>query len=147
VDKITLSRITAFADADALRSLAEKAAKGKNVALLKKPEKTMVLLQVREPVKQSRFFLGELLAVQCIVELDGTRGAAVQMGDDLSKVQDAAILDALHSGGFGGFALVEQELLRLEEARRQEVADQAAAVRRNHVRFHALEDREIEKRL
>ncbi|MDR1317285.1 MAG: phosphonate C-P lyase system protein PhnG, partial [Spirochaetales bacterium] len=147
MDKITLSRITAFARADDLRPLAQKAAAGKNVAVLKEPEKTMVLLQVREPVKQSCFFLGELLAVQCTVEVDGARGAAVQMGDDLSKVLDAAVLDAVHSGGCEAFAAIEPGLLRLEEERKQEEARQAAQVRRTRVRFHVLEDREIEERL
>jgi alpha-D-ribose 1-methylphosphonate 5-triphosphate synthase subunit PhnG len=146
MDKITLSRITAFADAQSLRLLAEKAAAGKDVVLLKKAETTMILLQVREPVKQSLFFLGELLAVHCTVMVDGSRGAAVQMGEDLLKVQAAAVLDAVHSGDPSGFALVEEDLLRIEEARRREAARQAADVRRTRVKFHALEDREIEER-
>jgi alpha-D-ribose 1-methylphosphonate 5-triphosphate synthase subunit PhnG len=146
MDKLALSRITAFADAGRLRALAERASEGKNVVLLKKAEKTMVLLQVREPVRQSRFFLGELLAVQCTVQVDGARGAAVQMGEDLAKAEASAVLDALHSGGAEAFAPVEAELLRLEEARKREAARQAAEVRRTQVKFHALEDREIEER-
>jgi phosphonate C-P lyase system protein PhnG len=146
MDKITLSRITAFADTDTLRALAEKASAGRNVLLLKKAEKTMVLLRVREPVRRSCFFLGELLAVQCTVQVDGARGAAVQMGDDLAKVEAAAVLDALHSGGFEGFARVEAELLRLEEARKSSAARQAADVLKTQVKFHALEDRQIEER-
>jgi alpha-D-ribose 1-methylphosphonate 5-triphosphate synthase subunit PhnG len=145
MDKLTLSRITAFADANTLCALAKKASAGRNVLLLKKAEKTMVLLQVREPVRQSRFFLGELLAVQCTVQVDGERGAAVQMGDDLAKVQAAAVLDALHSGGFDGFARVEAELLCLEEERKSSAVRQAADVRRTQVKFHALEDRQIEE--
>jgi alpha-D-ribose 1-methylphosphonate 5-triphosphate synthase subunit PhnG len=143
MDKITLSRICAFADAAQLGALAVKAAEGRKAALLKGPEKTMVLLQVREPVRQSRFYLGELLAAQCVVELDGVRGAAVLMGDDLDKARDAAVLDAAHSGGFPGFARVEGELLRLEEARRAELAKEAAEIRKTEVSFRSLEDREL----
>jgi alpha-D-ribose 1-methylphosphonate 5-triphosphate synthase subunit PhnG len=142
MDKRALSRISAFADTGLLRTLAEKAAAGKEVLFLKKPEKTMVLLQVKEPVKQSLFYLGEMLAVHCIVELSGVKGAAVLAGDDFSKAEAAAVLDAAHSGGFAEFALIEPELQRLEQARQEKEAKQAAAVKETQVRFHALEDRE-----
>jgi len=142
MNKQTLSRISASADTDALRSLAERAAGGKELLFLKKPEKTMVLLQVRESVKQSLFYLGEMLAVHCIVELAGVRGAAVLAGDDFSKAEAAAVLDAAHSGAFAEFALIEPELLRLEEVRQQKVGKQASAVKATQVRFHVLEDRQ-----
>ena len=102
----------------------------------------MVLLQVKEPVKQSLFYLGEMLAVHCIVELAGVRGAAVMMGDDISKAEAAAVLDAAHSGGFVEFSLLEPELLRLKETRQKECIKQAAAVNETKVRFHMLEDQE-----
>jgi alpha-D-ribose 1-methylphosphonate 5-triphosphate synthase subunit PhnG len=143
MDKLTLSRISAFAEPDQLRSLADKAAEGREVILLREPEKTMVLLRIKEPVRQSRFYLGELLASHCIVEIGGARGAAVLMGDDLDKAKAAAMLDAVHSGGFPGFALVEPELLRLEEKRRTEEERKAAAVRKTQVSFRVLEDREL----
>ena len=142
MDKLTLSRISTFADTELLSSLAEKAAGGRELLFLKRPEKTMVLLSVKEPVKQSQFYLGEMLAVHCIVELSGVRGAAVLAGDDLSKAEAAAVLDAAHTGGFAEFALAEPELLRLEQTRQREAAKQTAAVKETQVRFHVLEDRD-----
>jgi alpha-D-ribose 1-methylphosphonate 5-triphosphate synthase subunit PhnG len=141
MDKITLSRICAFTAPALLASLAAKAADGREAVLLKGPEKTMVLLQIQEPVRHTRFYLGELLAARCMVELGGVRGAAVLMGDNLDKVRSAAVLDAAHSGGFPGFALVEPELLRQEEARKAELAKETAEIRRTQVSFQALEDR------
>ncbi|MDR2258280.1 MAG: phosphonate C-P lyase system protein PhnG [Treponema sp.] len=143
MDKITLSRICAFAKPDILESLASKAVEGQEAEILKGPEKTMVLLQVREPVRRSRFYLGELLAAHCVVEMGGVRGAAVMMGDDLEKAKAAAVLDAAHSGGFPGFALVEGELLALEEARKAEMANEAAEIRKTKVSFRSLEDKEL----
>jgi len=143
MDKRTLSRISTFAETEILRSLAEKAAGGRELLFLKKPEKTMVLLSVKEPVRQSLFYLGEMLAVHCIVELAGVRGASVLAGDDFSKAESAAVLDAAHSGGFSEFALVEPELLRLDEARQKEAGKQTAAIKETQVRFHVLEDREV----
>ena len=143
MDKLTLSRICAYADGALLRPLAEKAAEGREAALLKGPEKTIVLLQVREPVRKSRFYLGELLAAHCVVELGGVRGAAVLMGDDLDKARDAAVLDAALYGGFPGFALVEGELFRLEEARKAELGKEAAEIKKTKVSFRSLEDKEL----
>jgi alpha-D-ribose 1-methylphosphonate 5-triphosphate synthase subunit PhnG len=142
MDKFTLSRICAFAGAELLAPLAAKAAEGREAALLKGPEKTMVLMQVREPVRHGRFYLGEVLAAHCVVEIEGVRGAAVLMGDDLEKTRYAAILDAVHSGGFPGFALVEGELLALEEQRKKELAQEAADIRKTRVSFQSLEDKE-----
>ena len=143
MNKRTLSRISAFAKTETLCSLAEKAAGARKLLFLKKPEKTMILLSVKEPVKQSRFYLGEMLAVHCIVELSGVKGAAVLAGDDFSRVEAAAVLDAAHSGAFAEFGLVEPELLRLEETRRKEAEKQTAAVKETQVNFHVLEDMEV----
>jgi hypothetical protein len=57
MDKRTLSRIMNFADTALLRDLAEKAARGREVLILKPAEKTLVLLQIREPERGGRFFL------------------------------------------------------------------------------------------
>jgi alpha-D-ribose 1-methylphosphonate 5-triphosphate synthase subunit PhnG len=143
MDKLTLSRILAFADPARLSDLAEKAAMDKDVLLLKKPEKTMILLKIREPVKGGRFYLGEALAAHCVVEIDGARGAAVQLGDDMEKILSAAVLDAAHTGNFPGFELVEDELMELDAAREAEAAGVASAVRSTQVRFHILEDKEL----
>ena len=143
MDKQTLSRISTFAETGVLLSLAEKIAGKRELIILKKPEKTMVLLTVKEPVKQSLFYLGEMLAVHCIVELDGVRGAAVLAGDDFSKAEAAAVLDAAHTAVFKEFVLAEPELLRLDEARKKETSKQTEAVKETQVRFHVLEDREL----
>jgi alpha-D-ribose 1-methylphosphonate 5-triphosphate synthase subunit PhnG len=143
MDKLTLSRICAYAGPALLASLAEKAAEGRETALLKGPEKTMVLVQVREPAQRSRFYLGELLAAHCVVELGGIRGVGVMIGDDLEKAKAAAVLDAAHSGGFPGFSLVEPELLRLEDRRQGELAKEAEEIRKTRVSFQSLEDREL----
>jgi alpha-D-ribose 1-methylphosphonate 5-triphosphate synthase subunit PhnG len=143
MDKLTLSRVLAFADRAKLGVLAQKAVSGKEVLLLKKPEKTMILLKIREPVRQSRFYLGEALAAHCVVEIDGVRGASVQLGDDLEKTLSAAMLDAAHTGNFPGFELVMDELMSLDASRAAEAGRIASVVRSTQVRFHILEDKEL----
>ena len=52
------------------------------------------MMQVREPVCEERFFLGEVLVTRAEVELDGTRGWAMRIGEDRAATLAAAILDA-----------------------------------------------------
>ena len=143
MDKNKLSRISAFAETGILQSLAKKVMGGRELLFLKKPEKTMVLLQVKEPVKQSLFYLGEMLSTHCIVEIAGVKGASVLAGDDFQRAEAAAVLDAAHSGGFPEFALIESELLRLDEARQIEAGKLTTKVKETQVRFHVLEDRGV----
>ncbi|MDR1330125.1 MAG: phosphonate C-P lyase system protein PhnG [Oscillospiraceae bacterium] len=142
MDKQTLSRITASAPTAALQTLAEKVTANRRMEYVKGPEKTMILLTVREPVRNSNFYLGEALAVHCIAELDGVRGAAVALGDDLGRAGAAAALDAAHTGGFPEFAAIEVRLLELEELRKSAESETAALVRGTQVKFHVLEDKE-----
>ncbi|MDR1514155.1 MAG: phosphonate C-P lyase system protein PhnG [Synergistaceae bacterium] len=143
MDKMTLSRVSVFTDPARLDELAKRAASGRDILLLKKPEKTMILLMIREPVKGSRFYLGEALAAHCVVEIDGVRGASVQLGDDMGKTLSAAVLDAAHTGNFPGFEAVEAELMELDATRAAEAAGRASDVRSTQVRFHIMEGKEL----
>jgi alpha-D-ribose 1-methylphosphonate 5-triphosphate synthase subunit PhnG len=102
-----------------------------------------VQLTVREPVKNSRFYLGEALAAHCVAELDGARGAAVTLGDCLERASAAAMLDAGHSGGFPEFFAVESRLLALGDELRRADGERAALVRSTRVNFQILEDRTL----
>jgi phosphonate C-P lyase system protein PhnG len=143
MDKRSLSRIMNFADTALLRDLAERAAGGREALILKPAEKTLALVHIREPAQGGCFFLGEALVAHCIVELGGVRGAAVQLGDDLGRVQAAAMLDAAHSGGFAEFTLVLPQLLALEAERAEALEREAELVRGTAVQFQSLEDREL----
>lgn len=58
------------------------------------PEVGLVMMQVREPVCEERFFLGEVLVTRAEVALSGTHGWAMRMGEDREATLAAAILDA-----------------------------------------------------
>jgi alpha-D-ribose 1-methylphosphonate 5-triphosphate synthase subunit PhnG len=103
----------------------------------------MILLTIREPARNGRFYLGEALAVHCVAELDGARGAAVALGDDIDRARAGAALDAAHSGGFPEFDAEEERLADLRRGIEKSVGEKAALIRGTHVRFHALEDKAI----
>ena len=67
------------------------------------PEVGLVMLQLREPVCEERFFLGEVLVTRAEVELRGARGWSMRMGEDRVATLAAAILDAEAAAG-GEFA-------------------------------------------
>ena len=61
---------------------------------MKAPAKTLAMIKLREPVKNSLFYLGEALVCDTVVELGGTKGTAVVLGDDFDKVSSMAVIDA-----------------------------------------------------
>lgn len=94
------------------------------------PEIGLVMMQVREPVCEERFFLGEVLVTRAEVELRGTRGWAMRMGEDRAATLAAAILDA-EAEANGEFAdhiagLCHEVKTDLRWAREQEWAEIAA---------------------
>ena len=69
-------------------------ADGAQLTVLVPPEVGCVATEVREPVGHERFLLGDVLACRAEVELAGTRGWAMRLGDDRVAVLAAAVCDA-----------------------------------------------------
>ena len=81
MEKKELFRIMAAADGSMLRELAQPLAEKYGVSVVKAPAKTLAMIKLREPVKNSLFYLGEALVCDTVVELGGTKGTAVVLGD------------------------------------------------------------------
>ncbi|MDR2715081.1 MAG: phosphonate C-P lyase system protein PhnG [Coriobacteriales bacterium] len=109
MDKKRLSRILARASKADLAVLSAEIQKAHEPLIVKEPGKTLTMIKMREPVKQSLFYLGEVIVCEAIVELDGIKGAAVLMGDDTEKVLDMAIIDAaINKGVFDSMDKLQQ---------------------------------------
>lgn len=63
------------------------------------PEVGLVMVQVREPVCEERFHLGELVVTRAEVSHAGARGWAMRPGDDRVAVLAAAVCDAVANAG------------------------------------------------
>lgn len=100
---------------------------GGDLRVIVAPELGMVMLQVREPVAEERFYLTEVLVTRAEVELDGVRGWAMRAGDDGLAALAAAVADA--AAGAGHLAAVEALCatteLRLADVRAAELAELA----------------------
>ncbi len=99
MEKRRLFRILARADRNLVRTLSEEVQKKHRVTVIKDPGKTLTMIKLREPVKQSLFYLGEVIVCETVIELDGVKGAAVTMGDDTEKTLHMAIIDAAVNKG------------------------------------------------
>jgi len=87
--------LLAVADPDELVSLADALlAHGVRLEVLRAPEVGCVSTQVVDPVVGERFLLGDVLACEAEVTLDGVRGWAMRVGDDRAAVLAAAVCDA-----------------------------------------------------
>ena len=94
MDKKRLFRILTKADAHTVSELSAKIREQHKIVIIKEPNKTLTMIKMREPVKESLFYIGEVMVCEAIVELDGVKGIAVTMGDDYEKTLGMAIIDA-----------------------------------------------------
>lgn len=89
------AELLALADSQRLVELGERClAETDAFELTSEPRVGTLPLEVREPVVGERFLLGDVLAVTAEVELGGTPGWAMRLGDDRVAVLAAAICDA-----------------------------------------------------
>lgn len=89
-----LSQILGNCTRETLQRLAQPVLDAYPVSVVRKPTKTLVMVRMRETVAKADFYLGEMLACEALVELQGQKGFALMAGDDLEKVLAAAVIDA-----------------------------------------------------
>ena len=87
--------LLAAADGDELIELADTCLAGaREFTVTAPPRAGCVTAQVRDPVRRERFLLGDVFTCSAEVELDGTRGWAMRLGDDRATVLAMAICAA-----------------------------------------------------
>lgn len=133
------AELLARARADELEPLAEEVltASGEQPVVLSGPDVGMVMMQVREPVAEERFYVGEVLVTQIEVELSGQRGWSMRLGDDTRATLAAGLLDAAAEGA----ARTQVEALCSRVAEREDLAARTewAAIAPTEVRFEELD--------
>ncbi len=102
--------IMAATDAGIIHKMAEKISSKYEVTIIKKPSKTLTMIKMREPVKKSLFYLGEVMVTETIVEINSIKGMAVTMGDDFDKVLSMAVIDCGFNNKFPEMQAIEKEL-------------------------------------
>lgn len=93
--KKEISAILSRATREEVEAIAEPWKETEQIEIIKQPQKTLVMVKVRESVGQSLFYLGEVLATECMVTVNGEKGFSVMAGDDFDKTLSAAVIDGL----------------------------------------------------
>jgi alpha-D-ribose 1-methylphosphonate 5-triphosphate synthase subunit PhnG len=94
------------------------------------------MIKMREPVRQSLFYVGEVIVCEAVVELDGVKGIAVCMGDDTEKTLDMAIIDAaVNKGVFQGM----DTLIALEKEQENRIMRENAMHLKTMVNFTSMD--------
>ena len=136
MEKKRLSKILAKTDRATIAALSAEIQKNHRPVIIKEPGKTLAMIKMREPVKQSLFYIGEVIVCEATVEIGGVKGAAVAMGDDLEKTLDMAIIDAaVNKGVFTGM----DALFALEEEQSGRVMRENAMHLKTMVNFESLD--------
>ena len=143
MDKNRLFRIMAHAPAESVIALGQIIENGYTVKVLKEPQKALAMIRIRESVKNSDFYLGELLTCEAMVEIEGKKGVAVTMGDDFSKVLSMAVVDAADNAGLPELKRqIEPALLNLERQWIQRIEQENGMYLKTMVNFQSMDSEE-----
>ncbi|MBQ8515458.1 MAG: phosphonate C-P lyase system protein PhnG [Ruminococcus sp.] len=141
MDKKRLFRIMNRADRDEIIEYASEIQAGYQVMIVKKPEKSLAMVKMREPVKESLFYIGEVIVTDAIVSIGGTTGRAVAMGDDFDKTVAMAIIDA--ACNYGCFQR-ENELYDLERKQQERIEKENTMFMKTMVNFNSMDSEAAE---
>ena len=67
MDKKRLTKILAKSDRAALAALSACVLEAYPVVIVKEPSKTLTMIKMREPVRQSLFYIGEVIVCEAVV--------------------------------------------------------------------------------
>lgn len=139
MEKKRFFRILGKASRQQVSALAAPYKEKQRITVIKEPAKSLAMIRMREPVKESLFHLGEVIVCEASVLLGQAKGTAVTMGDDFEKVMDMAVLDAAVNAGI---FQEEDALLSLEAAQIAETKKENALYWNTMVSFTAMDAEE-----
>lgn len=136
MEKRRLFKIMSKAGRSEIMNLADEIKNAHDVMVVKEPEKALTMIKMREPVKESLFYLGEVIVTEATVSVNGVNGTAVAMGDDYEKTLSMAIIDAAYNGN-----LFEKEsvLLELEKEQISKAEKENAMFMKTMVNFRSMD--------
>lgn len=136
MEKKRLFKIMSKADRSVILELAEDIKKEHEVVIVKAPEKVLAMVKMREPVKEMKFYIGEVIVTETTVSMEGVTGHAVAMGDDFEKTLSMAIIDGAYNGGFFH---QEEVLLKLEKEQKIQEEKENAMFMKTMVNFNSMD--------
>lgn len=136
MEKKRIFRIMSKAERSVIIELAEEIKKEHEVVIVKAPEKVLAMVKMREPVKEMKFYIGEVIVTETTVSVSDVTGHAVAMGDDFEKTLSMAIIDSACNGGF---FKKEELLLKLEKEQKIQEEKENAMFMKTMVNFNSMD--------
>ena len=135
-----LTRIISSMDDQTAQILAEEAVGLFPVRVLREPEPAMVMVRHTDPVEGTPFCLGELIVMECEVEIAGKLGFGCVAGNEPVKSFVSACVDAVEDSDSGAaesfLAMVRKEadaVIKREE-------EESSRIARTRVDFDVKKD-------
>lgn len=137
--KKRLFSIMAKASLSEIQVIAEPLTHKYSIQIIKEPAKSLAMVQLRETVRESLFYIGEVLVVEAIVSVGDVKGMAVTLGDDFEKVLAMAILDACLNKKIKESGAIEQSLFQLERKQIEKEQKENALFQKTKVNFNSID--------
>ena len=139
MDKKTMFKILSLAKEADISPIADRLISKYKVQLVKEPHKTLVMLKVRESVKNSLFYLGEALATECMVNFESVKGYALVLGDNFKKATSIAVIDGALNAGVSEREEIISLIFSLEREQKKKNEAQNAKILTSKVNFDVME--------
>lgn len=127
-------------DLEPLKGLVAELEQSHTVVVRRSPSVCLTMIPAEDSLEGQKFYLGEALATECEVAVDGTSGFGLCLGDEPVRAYCIAVVDALLHGG--GPVLPEIEAFLDEQgqivARRDR--DEFDLVLQTQVNFKLMEE-------
>lgn len=138
--KKEISAILSRASKEEVEEITAPLKESEQIEIVKPPQKTLVMVKVRETVGKSLFYLGEVLATECMVTVNGIKGFSVIAGDDFDKSLSVAVVDGLLNNKNTNVKKekVMQEIVKLEKKQQAGRARLNAEILKSKVNFNVM---------
>ncbi len=130
-------------DAELAHSLAKEVQDSCSVVVVQEPEDSLVMVQVREGAKGSRFYLGEVLVTEAKVQLAGVLGLGLVRGHEPQRALDLAIIDAAYAAEIAVVKQWEGRLLEAEQKRLEDRRQRAQEILQTRVSFESMQEEDV----
>jgi len=110
------------------------------VSVRKSPSICLAMIPAQDSLEAQKFYLGEALATECEVEVDGRQGFGLCLGEEPVRAYCLAVLDALLYGGAAVPSQVEAFLREQEGLVARRDQDEFDLILQTQVDFKLMEE-------
>jgi phosphonate C-P lyase system protein PhnG len=94
---------------ESLQALVSGLEQRHHISIIKEPSVCLTMIRAEDSLEKQEFYLGEALTTECEVEVDGSPGYGICLGEEPVRGYCIAVVDALrHSGAPGAVLEIEE---------------------------------------